>query len=209
MGKTTLEVPVAIGDTIYRKCDKIIDCRYFGDEYAAKDGTPHCLQHEYDCDPDDNGKACNAKYEYYVEPIKVSNIILADFFKAEIKGKDMRNIFALTKEEADTWIQQKTEEELKRRKEKNMDKITIDDYIESFKERYEYDSHDDFSNKTLLDKIKEDISDHENDGITSTSLDRANFVKDTLYEIQYGDTSDAGDLENINEDFTNRFPFGR
>lgn len=69
--KTVIELPVSIGDTIYKKRSKVISCQYFGDEYSGPGGQPNCMQHEYDCD------ACDAVHEYWVEPVIVDAFLLS------------------------------------------------------------------------------------------------------------------------------------
>ena len=100
--KCTIELPVSIGDKIYLKKKKIINCRYFGDEYAREDRTPNCLQHEYDCGaPEDGGLPCNAEYEYYIQEVEVDDWILSDFAEAVIKDElnELLEKYALTREE--------------------------------------------------------------------------------------------------------------
>lgn len=102
---TVIKVPVRIGDTIYEKCTKIISCRFFGDKYAREDGTPHCLQHEYDCDPE-NGMGCDAKLGYFVKPVVVNDIIFT-FFVNEILGyNNETGRYLLSKADAEKWLEQ-------------------------------------------------------------------------------------------------------
>ena len=108
MAKTTIIIPVSIGDTIYEKCTKVKSCRYFGDKYAHEDGQPHCLQHEYDCAaPCDSGEGCDAIFEYYVKPVKVNDSILLNFAREVIEGEPNKwasKKYLLTNEEVEKWI---------------------------------------------------------------------------------------------------------
>lgn len=109
--RNSIDLPVGIGDTIYEKKSKVVNCRYFGDEYAAPDGQPHCLQHEYDCgSPEDGGQPCDAELEYFVEPIVVDDLWLSMFADAVIQDKMNKLLeeYALNKEDADKWVSEKT-----------------------------------------------------------------------------------------------------
>lgn len=81
---------------------RIVNCRYFGDEYSRKDGTPNCNEHEYDCGSKEDGAIpCNAEYEYYLQEIKVDDWILTEFAEAVIKNEIdvLLKKYALTQEE--------------------------------------------------------------------------------------------------------------
>ncbi len=119
--KCTIELPVSLGDTIYLKEAKIVNCRYWGDKYAGKNGLPNCDAHEYDCCAGEpGGQPCNAEYEYSVSAIKVIDIILTEFAMAIIKNNDpywseRTDEYLLTKEEADRWVEEMTRKEAERR----------------------------------------------------------------------------------------------
>lgn len=106
--QTTITLPISIGDTIYEKCYRIVNCRYFGDRYSRKDGQPACDMHEYDCEPEeDGGLGCDAEYQYYVKPTKVDDTILCNFAEEIITGEKNRYAsekYLLTKEDADNWV---------------------------------------------------------------------------------------------------------
>lgn len=82
-------------------------------------------------------------------------------------------------------------------------------FIEAFKKRYNYDDIDEkyFNNKKMIDAINECIEDCE--GIELSEDEMAKIVYETLYILEYGDTSDADDLSEIRKDIDNRFPDGR
>ena len=92
-----------------------------------------------------------------------------------------------------------------------MTMITIDDYLDAFKEMCNYDDIDAkyFGSKSLEAIIRDDIENRLEDGLMFTKEVLSKVVEDALYSIQYGDTDDAGDLAAIDEDFRNRFPDGR
>ena len=99
---TTITIPISLGDTIYRKTRKVVSCRYFGDEYAWKDGQPHCLQHEYDCDD------CDAIFEYSVTEEKVNDLIMCNFAYGIIKSEpdEYASNYFINKEDALKWVEQ-------------------------------------------------------------------------------------------------------
>ena len=101
--QTTIVLPISIGDIIYKKCRRVKSCRYSNDEYA-KDGQPHCLQHEYDCDD------CDAIFEYYVEPIKVNDIILSNFADEIIRGisEYASDMYLISEKDAKDWVSSHT-----------------------------------------------------------------------------------------------------
>ena len=101
MASTTIVVPFAIGDTIYKKKTEIVTCRYFGDCHAGEDGQPNCNEHEYDCD---FGRNCNAKYRYSVEPEIVNDFIMLDYVRDHLTGSNYARDYLLTKEDADSWV---------------------------------------------------------------------------------------------------------
>lgn len=92
-----------------------------------------------------------------------------------------------------------------------MTMITVDDYLDAFKEMCDYDEFDakHFGSKSLEAIIRDDIENRLEDGLMFTKEVLSKVVEDALYSIQYGDTDDAGDLAAIDEDFRNRFPDGR
>ena len=85
----------------------------------------------------------------------------------------------------------------------------IEDYIMAFQDLCEWDDQDDFEDERLRDKIYDAVTDAEFNNEEPTREEMAEVVKDVLYKIQYGDTSDADDLARINEDYHERFPNGR
>ena len=85
----------------------------------------------------------------------------------------------------------------------------FDDYIAAFMNTYNYDDEDDFEDEDLKEIIEEYIDDCESDDVIPTEKEMADVVRDALYSIQYGDTCDCGDLERINDDYFDRFPYGR
>lgn len=89
--------------------------------------------------------------------------------------------------------------------------ITVDDYINAFKETCDYDDIDAkyFDSESLGAIIRDDIKSRLEDGLMFTKEALSKVVEDALYSIQYGDTDDANDLAAIDEDFHNRFPDGR
>ncbi len=87
-------------------------------------------------------------------------------------------------------------------------KLSIETYIDSFKNMYDFDNNDDFDNPVLKKIIQENIDEYNADKKPSAK-EMADVVKDALYFIQYGDTTDADDLDKINHDFYDRFPNGR
>lgn len=82
-------------------------------------------------------------------------------------------------------------------------------FIEAFKKKYNYDDIDEkyFNNKKMIDAINECIEDCE--GIELSEDEMAKIVYETLYILEYGDTSDVDDLSEIRKDIDNRFPDGR
>lgn len=110
--KTILTLPVSIGDTIYEKKSRIINCRYWGDECSAEDGYPNCGEHEYDCSKDPwicqeykDIEPCDAEIEYSINPVKVNETILLWYAEDIIRHeRDMELRYFLTKEEADMWV---------------------------------------------------------------------------------------------------------
>lgn len=82
-------------------------------------------------------------------------------------------------------------------------------FIEAFKKRYNYDDIDEkyFNNKKMIDAINECIEDCE--VIELSEDEMAKIVYETLYILEYGDTSDVDDLSEIRKDIDNRFPDGR
>lgn len=89
--------------------------------------------------------------------------------------------------------------------------VTVDDYLDAFKETCDYDDIDAkyFGNESLEAIIRDDIRSRLEDGLMFTKEALSKVVEDALYSIQYGDTDDANDLAAIDEDFRNRFPDGR
>ena len=89
--------------------------------------------------------------------------------------------------------------------------ITVDDYLDAFKEMCDYDEIDakHFGSESLEAIIRDDIKSRLEDGLMFTKEALSKVVEDALYSIQYGDTVDANDLAAINKDFHNRFPDGR
>ena len=89
--------------------------------------------------------------------------------------------------------------------------VTIDDYLDAFKEICDYDDIDaeDFGNESFEAIIRDDIQSRLEDGLMFTKEALSKVVEDALYSLQYGDTDDAGDLAAIDEDFHKRFPDGR
>lgn len=92
-----------------------------------------------------------------------------------------------------------------------MEMITVDDYIDAFRETCDYDDIDAkyFGSKSLEAIIQDDMQSRLEDGLMFTKEELSKVVEDALYSIQYGDTDDANDLAAINEDFHHRFPDGR
>ena len=90
-----------------------------------------------------------------------------------------------------------------------MDKYTVNDAIEAFCERYNFDDYDKmhFDDERLIEKVNEHIEDYE--GFMPDNDDMAETVLEILDFLEYGDTSDANDLERIREDKFERFPYGR
>lgn len=119
MASTTIVVPFAIGDTIYRKKTEIVTCRYFGDYHARYDGQPNCNEHEYDCD---FGRDCNAEYRYSAEPEIVNDFIMLDYVRDHLTGSSYAGDYLLTKEDADSWVaEQYAKQATKLTKEGNTD----------------------------------------------------------------------------------------
>ena len=89
--------------------------------------------------------------------------------------------------------------------------VTVDDYLDAFKETSDYDDIDAkyFGSESLEAIIRDDIRSRLEDGLMFTKEALSKVVEDALYSIQYGDTDDANDLAAIDEDFRNRFPDGR
>lgn len=88
--------------------------------------------------------------------------------------------------------------------------MSKDDFINAFKEIYDYDTTDEsyLEDKDFLSRLEELVSDYEDDD--SVSKERmAEDVREILHFMQYGDTSDVDDLDRISEDFHDRFPCGR
>ena len=100
--KTVIELPVSLGDTIYKKQFRIVNCRYFGDRYSAENGQPNCEQHEYDCDFGDN---CDATVEYYVEPVTVDELLLSSFASDIIRHTHYMNAYLITNEAVAEYLQ--------------------------------------------------------------------------------------------------------
>lgn len=92
-----------------------------------------------------------------------------------------------------------------------MTMITVDDYLDAFKEMCNYDEFDTkhFGSESLEAIIRDDLKSRLDDGLMFTKEALSKVVEDALYSIQYGDTDDANDLAAINEDFHHRFPDGR
>ena len=112
MNKTIITIPVSIGDTIYEKKSKIVNCRYWGDEYSGEGGYPNCGEHEYDCSSsswvyeDDNDiKPCDAEIEYFIQPVIVNESIILLYVEDFLYNKNYTDKYLLTKEEADSWIE--------------------------------------------------------------------------------------------------------
>ncbi len=89
--------------------------------------------------------------------------------------------------------------------------VTVDDYLDAFKEICDYDDIDAkyFGSKSLEAIIRDDIQSRLEDGLMFTKEALSKVVEDALYSLQYGDTDDANDLAAIDEDFYKRFPDGR
>ena len=89
--------------------------------------------------------------------------------------------------------------------------VTVDDYLDAFKETCDYDDIDAkyFGSESLEAIIRDDIRSRLEDGLMFTKEALSKVVEDALYSIQDGDTDDANDLAAIDEDFRNRFPDGR
>lgn len=86
----------------------------------------------------------------------------------------------------------------------------IEDYIMAFQDLCEWDEYDNFEDERLRDMIYDAVTDAaEFDDEEPTREEMAEVVKNALYEIQYGDTTDADDLARISEDYHERFPNGR
>jgi hypothetical protein len=109
--KTVITLPVSIGDTIYEKKSRIINCRYWGDEYSDEDGYPNCSQHEYDCSSDSwtcqtykDIKPCDAETEYFVKPVIVDESVILRYVQDFLCNRNYTSKYLLTKEEADSWI---------------------------------------------------------------------------------------------------------
>ena len=92
-----------------------------------------------------------------------------------------------------------------------MTMITVDDYLDAFKETCDYDDIDAkyFGSKSLETIIRDDIQSRLEDGLMFTKEELSKVVEDALCSIQYGDTDDVNDLAAIDEDFHKRFPDGR
>ena len=111
MNKTIITIPVSIGDTIYEKKSKIVNCRYWGDKYSGKDGYPNCGEHEYDCSKDSwrcqddkDIEPCDAEIEYFIQPVIVNESILLWYVEDFLRNKNYTDKYLLTKEEADSWL---------------------------------------------------------------------------------------------------------
>lgn len=85
----------------------------------------------------------------------------------------------------------------------------IEKFIEAFKNKYNYDDIDEkhFDDERLIKAINEYIEDYEDEELNEEEM--ARFVYETLYTLEYGDTSDVDDLLDIDDDIYNRFPEGR
>lgn len=83
------------------------------------------------------------------------------------------------------------------------------DFIEAFKNHYNYDDVDEkyFDNEGMIKTINEYIEDYEDKKPSKNEM--AEFVYETLYTLEYGDTDDADDVYKINADINKRFPEGR
>lgn len=87
--------------------------------------------------------------------------------------------------------------------------MEIEKWIEAFKIKYEYDDYDDmcFKNVELRKRIRDRAEDY-----GGASLDKAKMADEIygiLYLFEYGNTSDADDLNAISIDIRKRFPEGR
>ncbi len=91
-----------------------------------------------------------------------------------------------------------------------VNELTLEDYLDAFRNTYNYDDIDeaDFYSEKMKAIVEEDIEDYK-DGGEIREEDLAEFIKEKLYEIQYGDTCDADDMAAISEDYYGRFPDGR
>lgn len=89
--------------------------------------------------------------------------------------------------------------------------VTVDDYLDAFKETCVYDDIDAkyFGSESLEAIIRDDIQSRLEDGLMFTKEALSKVVEDALYSIQYSDTDDANDLAATDEDYHNRFPDGR
>lgn len=87
--------------------------------------------------------------------------------------------------------------------------LKIEDFIQAFTSVYNYDEIDEkyFEDARFIEKINECIDDYEY--LKPSKKRMAEDVYDTLYSLQYGDTSDIYDLEKIEDDINDRFPDGR
>lgn len=115
MSKTIITLPVSIGDTIYEKKSKIVNCRYWGDECSAEDGYPNCGEHEYECSKDPwicqhykDIQPCDAEIEYFINPVKVNETILLWYVEDFLRNENYTDKYFLTKEEADSWLESMT-----------------------------------------------------------------------------------------------------
>lgn len=92
-----------------------------------------------------------------------------------------------------------------------MEMITIDDYIDAFKEMCNYDDIDIkcFSDQGFDAILQDDMDARIHGNLKITKEELSKVVVAALNIIQYGDTDDANDLVAIDEDFRNRFPDGR
>ena len=90
-------------------------------------------------------------------------------------------------------------------------KYGFDAYIQAFENVYEYDDVDTclYDDTYLKEKVQESIDDYEFEDVIPTEQDMADVVLDALDFLQYGDTCDADDLDNIAADRHYRFPHGR
>lgn len=82
-----------------------------------------------------------------------------------------------------------------------MTMITVDDYLDAFKEMCDYDEFDakHFGSESLEAIIRDDLKSRLDDGLMFTKEALSKVVEDALYSIQYGDTDDANDLAAISQ----------
>ena len=87
--------------------------------------------------------------------------------------------------------------------------MEIERWIEAFKAKYEHDDYDDmcFKNAELRKRIRDRVEDY--DGAFQDKDKMADEIYEIVYLFEYGNTSDADDLNAISIDIRKRFPEGR